>query len=289
MTATARNKRVVWALSGARCAICRKPLVEREEQAGAYSFLGDVAHIHATRDRGPRANASLSSDERDHPDNLFLLCLDHHKLVDDYPETYTAEKLLEIKASHLSWVKTQLSNGVPWTSDIYNFFYINLPRVLMLAEVAGCGVDDAVLLYTNDLSTLGGGYIRFIQLVKPVIEQIHPNAVPLDSLSPSERDAGIIAKFDQRFRTKNLGKALTNGFNGFTGDLDKDPHVYTDSNSGYLFVMPIDPRWLTTSTASIHLSSGQGFFSGLCIVNSVNESDKIVLCSPLLIGHPKKW
>ncbi len=288
MAATAKNKRVVWALSGARCAICRKPLVEREDQAGAYSFLGDVAHIHATRDGGPRANTSLSSEQRDHPDNLFLLCLDHHKLVDDHPETYTVEKLLEIKGSHLSWVRNQLSNGTPWTSDIYNFFYINLPRVLMLAEIVGCTVDDPALFYTNDLRTLGGGYIHFIRSVKPIIEQTHPNVVSLDSLSLSDRDVGIIAKFDQRFRTKGLGKALTKGFNGFTGDLSKDPHIYTES-SGYKFVMPIDPRWLTTSTAGVHLSSGQGVFSGLCIVNSVNESDRVVLCSPLVIGHPRKW
>ncbi|MCP5265136.1 MAG: hypothetical protein H6934_03450 [Burkholderiaceae bacterium] len=288
MAVTEKNKRVVWALSGARCAICKKPLVQKENEAGAYSFLGDVAHMHARRDGGPRAETSLSDDDRDHPDNLFLLCLDHHKIVDDHPETYTIEKLREFKDAHLLWVRGQLANGAPWNSDIYNFYYINLPRLLMLAEVLGCNIDDPRLFYIDDISGLAGGYIPFIHSVKPVIESVHPNVVALASLSLADVDVGLIAKFDQRFRTKGLGKVLTNGFSGFNGDLSKDPHIYTDCN-GYKFVMPIDPRWLTTTTAGVHLSSGQGVFSGLCIVNSIDYAKKHVLCSPLLVGHPKRW
>lgn len=288
MAVTARNKRVVWALSGARCAVCKKPLVQQADEAGAYSFVGDVAHIYATRDGGPRANASLAAAERDHPDNLFLLCLDHHKIVDDHPKIYTAEKLVELRDNHLCWVCGKLENGIPWTSDIYNFYYLNLPRILMLAEIAGVRVDDHSLFCIDDLGKLTGGYIPFIRSIKPVIESVHPNVMTLDSLSMTDTDTGQIAKFDRRFRTKGLGKALTNGFNGFTGDLSKDPHVYTES-SGYKFVMPIDPRWLTTTTAGVHLSSGQGVFSGLCIVNSVNEAKKVVICSPLVLGHPKTW
>lgn len=288
MAVTAKNRRVVWALSAARCAICRKPLVEREDEVGAYSFLGDVAHIHARRDGGPRADSSLSSEDRDHPDNLFLLCLNHHKLVDDHPNAYPVERLFEIKDLHLSWVQSQLANGTPWTSDIYNFFYINLPRVLMLAEVVGCKIDEPALFYVTNFNALGGGYIQLIQLVKPVIEKVHPNVITLDLLSLTDKDVGLIVKFDKRFRTKGLGKVLTNGFSGFTGDLRKDPHIYTDCNK-YKLVMPIDPHWITTTTAGVHLSSGQGVFSGLCVVNSIDDRNKIVLCSPLVIGHPKRW
>ncbi|PXX18383.1 HNH endonuclease [Nitrosomonas ureae] len=288
MAVTPKNKRVVWALSAARCAICRKSLVEREEEVGAYSFLGDVAHIHARRDGGPRADASLSSGDRDHPDNLLLLCLDHHKIVDDHSGDYPIEKLFDIKNLHLLWVRTQLENGTPWTSDIYNFFYINLPRVLMLAEVMGCRIDDPTLHCVTDLNTLGGGYIPFIQLVKSVIEKIHPKVVTLDSLSLTDNDVGLIVKFDKKFRTKSIGKALINGFSGFTGNLNKDPHIYTGCD-GYKLVMPIEPRWLMTTTAGVHLSSGQGVFSGLCTINSINEEKRTILCSPLVFGHPKRW
>lgn len=288
MAVTAKNKRIVWALSAARCAICRKPLVQKADEAGAYSFLGDVAHIYAKRDGGPRADASLAASERDHPNNLFLLCLDHHKMVDDHPEIYTAEKLIELRDGHLSWVRGQLESGTPWTSDIYNFYYLNLPRILMLAEIAGIRVEDPSLFDIGNINALGDGYIRFIRSTKALIESVHPNVVALDSLSLKENDTGLIAKFDQRFRTKGLGKALMNGFDGFVGDLSKYPNIYTECN-GYKFVMPLDPRWLTTTTAGVHLSSGQGVFSGLCIVNSINDIKKIVLCSPLIIGHPKKW
>jgi hypothetical protein len=262
--------------------------VEREDQAGAYSFLGDVAHIHARRDGGPRADVALSERDRDHSDNLFLLCLDHHTIVDDHPEIYTAAKLLTVRDAHHAWVKAQLSSGSPWKSDLYNFFYINLPRILMLAEVMGVQASDAGVYYVNDISALEGNYIPFMRALQPVIEKIHPNVIPLDKLSYSDGDVGLIARFDQRFRTKNLGKALTRGFSGFTGDLAIDPHIYTECN-GYKVIMPIDPRWLTTTTAGVHLSSGQGVFAGLCIVNSVDPKHKVLMCSLLILGQTKKW
>lgn len=47
----------------------------------------------------------MSLDERDEYANLILLCRDHHKLVDDQPNTYTAEVLHRYKGEHEATIR----------------------------------------------------------------------------------------------------------------------------------------------------------------------------------------
>jgi hypothetical protein len=95
----------VWSESGAMCAFadCRHRLVMIDSQRDAYSLVGQVAHIVAEKQGGPRGNSPLRADQRNDFPNLILLCLPHHKLVDDNPETYSVEMLAEMKFDHESW------------------------------------------------------------------------------------------------------------------------------------------------------------------------------------------
>lgn len=285
MAVTERTRRLVWALSGSTCAICRKFLVQDASESGFYSLLGDVAHIHAKRDGGPRSDLELPQAERDKEPNLFLLCLDHHQLVDDHPEVYPPDKLRTIKSDHLSWIQQKLASGTPWTSNLHNFFYINLPRVLMLAELQGIRADDPFVNYVKDIQGLEGNYIPFIRAMKPVLESIHPRSTPIGELTIDETLSGKIVSFNGRFYTKNLSKALMGKWRGFTGNLDKDPHIYVKHRE-YRILFPLEPRWLTTTTAGVHLSSGSGVFAGIGIINSAPTETGLIYGSLLLIGHP---
>lgn len=286
MAVTEKTKRLVWATSGSTCAICHKFLVLAANESGPLSLVGDVAHIHAKRDGGPRSALEMPPEDRDKEPNLFLLCLDHHKVVDDHPEEYPPQKLREIKTAHAKWVQTRFASGKPWSSNLQNYFYINLPRILMLAELQGTVAADPFAYLVKDIQGLGGNYLSFLRAIKPVIESLHPNTAPLEDLPLDESSVGRITSFNGRFYTKNLSKALMGKWSGFCGELNKDPHIYFKRN-GSRIVMPIDPRWLTTTTAGVHLSSGQGVFAGICIVNSPLTEDGVVYGSPLLIGHPK--
>lgn len=286
MAITEKTRRIIWATSGSACAICRKFLVLEANESGALSLVGDVAHIHAARDGGPRSVMEIPAEDRDREPNLLLLCLDHHKLVDDHIDEYPPQKLREIKYAHAEWVKGRFSFGDPWVSNLQNYFYINLPRLLMLAEHQGIAIDDAFVCLVKDIRGLEGNYLSFLRSIKPVIESLHPNTTPLEHLSLDESSVGRLASFNGRFYTKNLSKALAGNWPGFCGDLNKDPHIYF-KHRDFKVVLPIDPKWLTTATASVHLSSGQGVFTGICIVNSSLAEDGVVYGSPLLIGHPK--
>lgn len=91
----------LFALSGNVCAFpnCELPMVD---SSGVVT--GQICHIHAKSESGPRFNRLLSIKELHDFDNLILLCGYHHKVIDDKPEIYTAKALYELKDSHESTV-----------------------------------------------------------------------------------------------------------------------------------------------------------------------------------------
>ena len=88
----------LFAVSGNRCAFpgCALPLVD--EASGKVT--GRVCHIKADSPGGPHYDPEQHSKERHGFANLVLMCPLHHDVIDGDVETYTVERLLEIKARH---------------------------------------------------------------------------------------------------------------------------------------------------------------------------------------------
>lgn len=103
-----RNQKILWGRSGNRCALCRCELTVEGSQTDPTSVIGEMCHIVAKDLEGPRGDSILSRDERNEYENLILLCPTHHKVVDDQVDTYTVEKLTELKREHELWVRTTL-------------------------------------------------------------------------------------------------------------------------------------------------------------------------------------
>jgi hypothetical protein len=82
---------------------CRRPLAIEVEQSGRTSIVSQEAHIVAETPNGPRGESALTLEDRNSYPNLMLLCLEHHKVVDDDPETFTVDVLLAMKAAHEQW------------------------------------------------------------------------------------------------------------------------------------------------------------------------------------------
>ncbi|MGN6148068.1 MAG: HNH endonuclease signature motif containing protein [Rhizomicrobium sp.] len=84
--------------SGNRCAFpkCSVSLLSGE------TVIGEICHIAAAKSGGPRYDGEQSATERHSYDNLILLCPLHHKVVDDDVESYSAARLLKMKADHES-------------------------------------------------------------------------------------------------------------------------------------------------------------------------------------------
>lgn len=96
---TLQTIKKLFVLSGNRCAFphCPSSLVET-----SGVVIGEICHIHAKSENGPRFAGLPPSIECHAFENLILLCPLHHKVIDDKPELYTAEVLRERKMAHES-------------------------------------------------------------------------------------------------------------------------------------------------------------------------------------------
>jgi len=64
-----------------------------------YHF-GEMAHIIAASDKGPRADSNVDVEEKAEYDNLILLCPSCHTEIDKAPDAFTVELIRDWKANH---------------------------------------------------------------------------------------------------------------------------------------------------------------------------------------------
>lgn len=93
------TKKEVWFKGHGHCSICGKPLY-RDLYTMIKGNLGEYAHIVAASYRGPRGDKILSPKLVNDPDNIILLCLEHHTMIDRNPQKYTIDYLKRIKREH---------------------------------------------------------------------------------------------------------------------------------------------------------------------------------------------
>lgn len=113
MAISDKNRKLLWARSGNRCAMCQCEITLDATSVDAHSVVGDECHIISTEKNGPRYVDPHPFEDMDCYQNLLLLCKTHHKLVDDQRNTWTANDLTNLKAKHEAWVKERLTPENP--------------------------------------------------------------------------------------------------------------------------------------------------------------------------------
>jgi hypothetical protein len=111
MTIRNKTRKILWSKSGNRCAFCKKHLVQKVEVNNSNFILGEECHIISSKENGPRGSVRKLNDY-DLDDNLILLCANDHKLIDDFPETYTYETLVIIKENHEKWIESAIEKDL---------------------------------------------------------------------------------------------------------------------------------------------------------------------------------
>ncbi len=88
----------LYALSRNQCAFpgCKKRLVNQDN-----ALYSNICHIEAANENGKRYNPNMTDEERNNYPNLILLCLQHHREIDN-SEKYTVKVLKEMKRDHES-------------------------------------------------------------------------------------------------------------------------------------------------------------------------------------------
>ena len=155
MTVPLREQRLLAQRSGNRCAFpaCRRRLTAEASPPDQAVILGEIAHIIAESSDGPRGDASLSLADLNKYENLILLCNVHHQLIDDQYQTFTIERLRQMKQDHEAWVESTLGRGIddPFRTEIVPHLHETvystlLPVVRMPRFIYGgaCELTDEV-------------------------------------------------------------------------------------------------------------------------------------------------
>lgn len=92
--------KALFAVCGNVCAFpgCIAPVYDTR-----YSILvGEVCHIEANSEKGPRYNKNQTEDARQAIDNLICMCSPHHTVIDDKSrvDEFTVEVLKKMKRDH---------------------------------------------------------------------------------------------------------------------------------------------------------------------------------------------
>ncbi len=274
MPPSEKVKKVIWIKAGGRCAICREVLCIKGVSAETSHLIGDIAHIVAEGKDGPRGSSPLTPEQRNSESNLVLLCLAHHKMLDDDPETYSVQTLYGRKAAHEAWVASSLSVCPIWDTKLFQLYYINVPRLSLLCSLQGIEVDLSRYGRINSLHELGWELNGLMGGFKKLLQEVQLRAVPLDCALREKDVQGMLVTFNHKFRTKNIKMPdeARNFESVFTGSAQTDPHIYCKT-ARWKVVANIDRRWITTTTAFCHFrpSSGQNNFAGLGFVNSADK------------------
>ena len=98
---TEKVRSLLWAKSAGRCEFdgCNKPLW-RDGLTQIEMNFADVAHIIGDSADGPRGDVVLSVEYCNDVSNLMLMCLDHHRMIDQITSMYSDEILRHMKNAH---------------------------------------------------------------------------------------------------------------------------------------------------------------------------------------------
>lgn len=112
--------KLLWGRAAGRCAMadCRIELFVAEPGYDPVCIIGEMGHVVASSDGGPRGNTTIRLAARDKYENLILLCRNCHRKIDVLHASYPPERLHQIKSDHEAWVRTALpergASAISW-------------------------------------------------------------------------------------------------------------------------------------------------------------------------------
>lgn len=212
MAITDKARKILWARSGNRCAICWRELVSESTEVDDETIIGEECHIVAREVNGPRGNSPLPIDERDKPANLILLCRNHHKEIDDQLNTFTVKVLNKIKVGHETWVREKLPT--PKQASLPIFFAFRVDTGTQFCNlVIGCDAFqfDNDQLKTKEEAELIGDFAQSFQDYNDIWRNIESRdrifaQLEFDrQISELNEQGFLIYAVEQKERWKSIG------------------------------------------------------------------------------------
>jgi hypothetical protein len=269
--------------------LCSNPTCKRSTigpSVGApkkSDILGIAAHIKGAQPTSPRYDASQSEEERHSIDNGIWLCSFCATLIDknggaDY--SIEAVKTWKIASERAARERLICSARAVKENCVSTLIYINVPRLIHFDALTQARPTFPHVF--EDGIPDDGVIIRELVALNRAIKELEFPAIDWKEAVAAVSDpVGMLVSFEGQFRTKNGPKSREPSNVTDMTNLEMAPHIYT-KQMGMKFILPYDPRFLTTNTAVVEFSSGQIRVGGFGLIKRKLTDE--IWATPLFIG-----
>lgn len=180
-----------------------------ESEADGATVIGEVAHIHAYEDDGPRPDVTMSMYDRNRYPNLLLLCPNHHSLVDKQPATYTTDMLRRWKRETERKVTDALRNAMPQV----DFSELKLITGSLITHTGVASQDLSVIppaekLRKNQLSASTHAYLAIALAKADVVKNFIDAFTRIKDSFSTRLRSGFITEYERLKGTGANGDEL---------------------------------------------------------------------------------
>jgi HNH endonuclease len=205
------QQKLVWMYSAGQCCFpgCTIRAAQPATEIDGDVVIGEVAHIHAYEDEGPRANPDLTLEARNSYANLLLLCPNHHTIVDKQAASYPADTLRKWKREIEGRVTDALRNAMPQV----DFAELKLITVSLLVHEGSFSQDLTVIppaekLKKNQLSHTTHAYLSIALAKASVVRQFIDAFTKLEDTFSARLRSGFINAYETLKRRGITGDEL---------------------------------------------------------------------------------
>jgi hypothetical protein len=207
----APDVKFLFAASAGYCAFpdCKQRCVVKRTTLDKHAIIGEIAHIIAHSEDGPRGKANLTDKERDCYDNWVLLCPTHHTLVDKQANSYTAEDLKQWKTILEKSVTEKLEE------EITNVTFVELEAVtkaiLENASIPNTDFDIINIpekLSKNQLTNKVRDYLAIGSVRYSQVEEYIQTISRIDITFPERLRDGFLFEYEKQLAEGVTGDAL---------------------------------------------------------------------------------
>lgn len=221
----------LWAVSGGRCEMCNR-LLYQDLVFGHDANFGEMAHIHAVNENGPRHKYGMSKEEKNNIDNLMLLCAEHHHMIDTHPEDFAEGLLIKKKKAHEDRIRyvtgipsEQSCRIITYFSNIDNQAEFSSERLLREAVLLSGRVpmQEPVISLSEDSITK---YVPTKAIFEQKAEDLERQfRVWFDAVVKSKDSIGIFAMAPQPLLFK-LGTLINDQYNTVVFQCHRNGHKW---------------------------------------------------------------
>ena len=205
------DRALLWSRSGGICCFpeCNVMCVEEANNADPSAIIGVIAHIEAKGDAGPRANPSLSDQQRDAYPNLILLCPTHHRLVDARESTYSVDVVRSWKTDMDTRLREILTQGMGRVT------FAELETITQALVNSGPAPSTSISVIPpqekmdrNGLTMQTAGLINIGLLQSRQVQHFVENMSGLDSTFPGRLTSGFVNEYQRQMQADLEGDSL---------------------------------------------------------------------------------